>query len=880
MPPLVPGAAYWFGVLSVMVMTDTVDDFWLNQSTGFIMGMGGLLGVDDDLVDICDKCVVGLVSGTEQGAARRHLGATSPSMGATSPSLGGRNVFRLASLMSSASHRRQMASADVSNLIQVASIVYFANATSARAAVVQLNMQPALLSTNLRYQAMARGADFSSTIVSTTTYGPTAIPLDAPPMTPPQPPPGEQRTPSPPSPSVPALPPARPPPPGPPALPELLRPPAIPLPPAKPQSDACSNNGREEVSLAISTILLGVAALVALLVLAVVLVNAGRAIAGSVARAKAQGDAQTSVLRAQVKAMDAQNALLAAEVTRLKTDLRFARYTATAASAASAASAATAASAASAATAASAASDDSVASATSAASTLGATASGFSTGAAATGAAAGNGTFAAFTSSPVANAAVATSVARALAALNLPPPPAATPPPSPPPSPPASSSTATADADVASTTAADAATAPPLPTGNDTPMPSAAASAQSFLLVGWSLASLIEHDVAEIVSHAVLQPMREAVAAQGHAWSADLEKKVLLELASAGDQTCRETLGALLAEVPLSLIIADLVAVAIEGLRNQGAPPPPPGVPDTPRADADDGHAGDDGADGDDRAGTQGGATLASKFVGEAPGANLPELSFGDVAALYSGLEALVGKAPAAGAAAVEAEHRSARDSHSVFETGNYGVRTTSAIEYVFVVDPDRGNEMPVKKPNAFEEIEAGIKLALDKMATKADEVVHEVSDKVRTVLAEDRAVWYPIEKKLVENSQRRRHRRTPQALSDFRQPRREINRRLCAVGTDPITDLELVCSRLCACDAARTLLGPFFLACPPRVLPSSPARGRLRRFMPPSHLSAARLPPPLTWPCVSHRHGPHVRKVLGGAAWCTTARALPHSTL
>jgi len=104
---------------------------------------------------------------------------------------------------------------------------------------------------------------------------------------------------------------------------------------------------------------------------------------------------------------------------------------------------------------------------------------------------------------------------------------------------------------------------------------------------------------------------------------------------------------------------------------------------------------------------------------------------------------------------------------------------------------------MPVKKPNAFEEIEAGIKLALDKMATKADEVVHEVSDKVRTVLAEDRAVWYPIEKKLVENSQRRRHRRTPQALSDFRQPRREINRRLCAVGTDPITDLELVCSRL-----------------------------------------------------------------------------------
>ena len=49
--------------------------------------------------------------------------------------------------------------------------------------------------------------------------------------------------------------------------------------------------------------------------------------------------------------------------------------------------------------------------------------------------------------------------------------------------------------------------------------------------------------------------MREAVAAQGVAWGPALEKKILLELASAGEEPCRQTLAALLPEVPLTAAI-------------------------------------------------------------------------------------------------------------------------------------------------------------------------------------------------------------------------------------------------------------------------------------------------------------------------------------
>ena len=67
----------------------------------------------------------------------------------------------------------------------------------------------------------------------------------------------------------------------------------------------------------------------------------------------------------------------------------------------------------------------------------------------------------------------------------------------------------------------------------------------------------------------------------------------------------------------------------------------------------------------------------------------VPALTFGDVTTMYKGLSSLVGPCPDDMSEAVRCEHCECDDSHLEFLTGNYGVRTTSAIEYHFVVDPD-----------------------------------------------------------------------------------------------------------------------------------------------------------------------------------------------
>ena len=66
------------------------------------------------------------------------------------------------------------------------------------------------------------------------------------------------------------------------------------------------------------------------------------------------------------------------------------------------------------------------------------------------------------------------------------------------------------------------------------------------------------------------------------------------------------------------------------------------------------------------------------------------EMSFGSLDLFFGGLEALVGSPHPNVKEMMGDEHTSRGDSGREFTTGNYGVRTTSAIEYQFVVAPDK----------------------------------------------------------------------------------------------------------------------------------------------------------------------------------------------
>ena len=67
----------------------------------------------------------------------------------------------------------------------------------------------------------------------------------------------------------------------------------------------------------------------------------------------------------------------------------------------------------------------------------------------------------------------------------------------------------------------------------------------------------------------------------------------------------------------------------------------------------------------------------------------VPTLAFGDVSHLFKGLTSLLGPPPkraSKAATAVEAEHTKRADSTIPFTTGNYGIETTSHVEWLYVV--------------------------------------------------------------------------------------------------------------------------------------------------------------------------------------------------
>ena len=68
-------------------------------------------------------------------------------------------------------------------------------------------------------------------------------------------------------------------------------------------------------------------------------------------------------------------------------------------------------------------------------------------------------------------------------------------------------------------------------------------------------------------------------------------------------------------------------------------------------------------------------------------------LKYGSLSVFFGGLEAKIGSPSANARKAMEEEHTKRDDSHVKLTTGNYGMTTTSAIEWLFVATPDKPPE-------------------------------------------------------------------------------------------------------------------------------------------------------------------------------------------
>lgn len=94
-----------------------------------------------------------------------------------------------------------------------------------------------------------------------------------------------------------------------------------------------------------------------------------------------------------------------------------------------------------------------------------------------------------------------------------------------------------------------------------------------------------------------------------------------------------------------------------------------------------------DACDKELRGGAASAADLSSKFASE----DAFTLTYGDLDTFYSGLEGRIGVPHPALREAMEEEHTHSADSADEFITSNYGVTTTSQIEWWYVVDPRGG---------------------------------------------------------------------------------------------------------------------------------------------------------------------------------------------
>ena len=121
-------------------------------------------------------------------------------------------------------------------------------------------------------------------------------------------------------------------------------------------------------------------------------------------------------------------------------------------------------------------------------------------------------------------------------------------------------------------------------------------------------------------------------------------------------------------------------------------------------------------------------------------------------------------------------EHHGADDSRVPFTTGNYGIRTTSAIEYTFVAEPQQGPGL---------------------MESSRSDLLEETSSWAPRRSPVEEGAWWPHEPALREDPSRRSHCRVPHPMGEFAEARAEVDTHLAAVGVCPIRDDEFTALRL-----------------------------------------------------------------------------------
>ena len=139
----------------------------------------------------------------------------------------------------------------------------------------------------------------------------------------------------------------------------------------------------------------------------------------------------------------------------------------------------------------------------------------------------------------------------------------------------------------------------------------------------------------------------------------------------------------------------------------------------------------------------------------------------------YKGLTSLIGPAGDDMDEAVCAEHCEEADSFVEFTTGNYGVLTTSATEYWFVVDPVGAASTPRIHEAIRRDARADPKAKVGRM-------------------------WdWPVEEKLRDDPEQRSRCRQPLPAKDFAEARAELDAQLVKLGYTPIRDVEFFGARL-----------------------------------------------------------------------------------
>ena len=146
----------------------------------------------------------------------------------------------------------------------------------------------------------------------------------------------------------------------------------------------------------------------------------------------------------------------------------------------------------------------------------------------------------------------------------------------------------------------------------------------------------------------------------------------------------------------------------------------------------------------------------------------------------------------------MKAEHTQQADSTIEWTTGNYGVKTTSALEYWFVVDPDGNEAAAVRAAQRLRDAEARlVAAALRGDSGASSDEFEQARAELAALEARDGAQCeWPVEERLREPS-RAEERRRPRRMDAFGPERTNVDAQLEKLGQPPISNEEFFGGRL-----------------------------------------------------------------------------------